>query len=639
MLQVFRESIGRYVAIAILGLIAVTFVFFGIDFSVNRSSFAAKINGESIPIQEFDRQFQIYQRQYQQTNPIEFDDEIRVQLRRQLMDQMVMREVLRQRAEEVGLRISDGRLAAQLQSNPIFQVNGQFSPDVYRAELTARGVTPAGFDLEQRTSLTILELQNGIIDSSFVTPAEFRRSIELVYEQREVAYALFEATEYLAEVEIADDAVTGFYDENESMFLTEESVDIELVELSLSDVTDEVEVSEDDLRDYYDEQVENLVSEERRVSQILIEPEGEDYAAADARAAEVLERLDAGEDFATLAAEMSDDIATRNSGGDLGFLAPGDVPGPFEDALFSMEVGEIAGPVETEFGLHILRLDEIRAGNVPSFESLRDQLREELAEDEAYTILYNRENDFANAAYAARNELASVAERFGLELQTVNGLTQSGAGAEILTNAAAVIEAAFDAGAIASGENSDVIELDDESVAIIRVVGHHLPEQRPLDDVRTDILSILSLEQARDLADEAATAFFDMFDPATLAETPGSAAELAEMLGGRWQAPIWVDRRSLGVPPAIAQLAFSRSRTEVDGTDVLRTSVGSDDEAIVVLSGVRPGVPDDISVSEREQGQEELMTRYGEIEVNAFALNARDNATVRVPEEVIDPDL
>jgi peptidyl-prolyl cis-trans isomerase D len=639
MLQVFRESIGRYVAIAILGLIAVTFVFFGIDFTSNRSTFAAKVNGESIPVQEFDRQFQNYQRDYQQAVSVELTDEIRVQLRRTLIDQMVLRKVLRQRAEESGLRVSDERLSAELTNNPTFQVNGQFSPDIFVSTLTAAGITPVGFNAQERDRLTILELQDSIFESSFITPAEFRRSIELYYERREVAYALFQASSFLDRVSISDEAVAEYFDENGASFLTEELVDIEYLELTLESVSSEVEVSEDDLRDYYEEQLEGFVSEERRVSHILIEPEGEDYAAADAEAAAVLARLEAGEDFAALAAELSDDIASRNLGGDLGFMAPGSMEGPFEDALFAMELGAIEGPVETEFGLHILKLDEIRSGDRPSFESLRDQLRSELAEDSAYALLRDRENDLANAAFAARNELAGVAGEFGLELVTIDGLSRSGAGAEGLINPGPVIEAAFDAGAIASGENSDLIELDEESVAIIRVAAHYPPEPRPLEDVRTEILSNLSLEAAQDLADEAATAFAEEFEVSALSADQGYAARLAETHGGTWFEPVWVDRSDVAVPSAIVQLVFSRNQSADSGAEVLRTSVTVSDEAIVVVTGTEPGDPDAIPSEEREQGQQELISIAAEIELNAYAANALAAATVRVPENIIDPEL
>ena len=328
MLHVFRESVGRYVAIAILGLIALTFVFFGIDFTVSQSTFAAKVNRQAIPIAEFDRTLRLEQQRIQSLILDELSDDMRREIRRAVIEEMIMRELIVQRARDAGYRISDARILESIQSDPSFQVGGQFSQDVYVSLLAGEQLTPAGFELSQREALAIREMQGGLYDSSFITPAEFRRNIELYYERRQIAYALFAAADFLDQVEIDDAAVAEYHSVNGDLFMTEESVDLEYVALNLSSIAETIEISEADLLAYYEAEADRYaVSEERQVSHILIEPEGEDYAAAEAEVTAIMARLDAGEDFAELAREVSDDIGTRNLGGDLGWMVTGDAVG------------------------------------------------------------------------------------------------------------------------------------------------------------------------------------------------------------------------------------------------------------------------------------------------------------------------
>lgn len=637
MLQVFRESIGRYIAIAILALIALTFVFFGIDFSVSQLTFAAKVNGEPISVPEFDRELRREQNRIQSQLLIELTDDIRRQLRRSVIDEMVARELMAQTTAEAGYRVSDQRLLEIMQSDEVFQVGGRFSRDVYLSLLTSEGLTPAGFEAMQRDVYTIGELQGGLLESSFVTPAEFRRRIELYYERREVAYALFAAADYVDQIEVSDEAIAEYYAANGDLFMTEESVDIEFIDFDLAGIAATVEVSEADLRQYYEDEIERYaVSEERRVSHILIEPDGDDYVEAEAEAEAIVARLDAGEDFAAIAAELSDDAGTSASGGDLGWMGRGVLAGPFEDALFAMAVGEVRGPVETEFGFHVLKLDEVRAGDQLPFETVRDDLQAELASDRAYSTFIDQANDLANDAFDARDDLQTVAEDYGLPLQTIEGLTRTSMPSQ-LPNPAAVVAAAFDDRAIATRENSDLIELNDEHVAVIRVAAHNLPEARTLEEVTDEIRAILENENAADLATEAAIRYLD----ALTADDSGDVLALAETLaadsGATWNAPAWVVRSSNTAPAAIASLVFNQPRP-TDGTPaILRAPVGTGDQAVVLFTRVEAGVPEDITVEAREEGQAELRALAAEEEFNIYASDAIQRASVRIPDEVLDP--
>ena len=190
MLQRIHDSLGRWVAALVLGLVSAGFIFWGVQRgSLGTASFAAKVNGEDITISEFDRALQNRQSEYQRLYRSELTEDLRRQLRRSVIDDMVRATALKQRVDAQGYRASNERVTQSIRDISAFQVDGKFSLDVYRGLLANQGLTPTGFEALQREDLEAQDLQNGIVDSTFLTPAEFRRYIELYNQRRELAYA------------------------------------------------------------------------------------------------------------------------------------------------------------------------------------------------------------------------------------------------------------------------------------------------------------------------------------------------------------------------------------------------------------------------------------------------------------------
>lgn len=631
MLQSFRESIGRWVAIAILALIAVTFVFFGIDFSLTGTTFAAKVNGTDIPLFEFEQELQRQQSEYQRLFRIDLSDDLRLEFRRNVLDQLVRTEALTQRAADAGFRVSDQRVGESIRSLTAFQVGGVFSVDVYRAVLNSQGLTPAGFEALQRRQLGLEELQNAIVDTTFLTPAEFRRYIGLVNERRELAYALFPVDDFLDQVEIDEAAVAAHHAANGALYMSEETVDLEYIELSSATVAAEIDTSEEALRRYYEEQQELFAtSEERRTRHILMTVGEGGPEEALARANAALERARAGEDFAALAAELSDDAGTSGQGGDLGWIARGTIGGTFEDALFAMQVDEISDVVESDFGYHVLRLDEVRAGDLQTFEEVQDELRAQFQDEGADALFFERANQLADLAFDAFDELATVAGEMGLPLQTASGFPRNG-DSSLFANSAPVVQAVFNLDTLESGTNSELIELADDHVVVLRVTAHELPAPQTLDAVAEEIREELARRAAEGLVSEAADAF-------VAAVVPGAEDQAAaEEHGGRWNAPIWAERASPEVPTEVLAAAFGLGRPEAGNPTRELVPLVNGDRAVLLLSGVQAGEPEDIPRELRDERQRELAEQAAGIELAGYVEGVVDNATVRIPDEVLNP--
>jgi peptidyl-prolyl cis-trans isomerase D len=631
MLQKLRESTGRWIAVGLLGLIAITFIFFGIDFSTVGATFAAKVNGETIPLTEFERELQQTQNQYQQQFPVELTDELRRELRRQVIERMVLSTALEQRADEMGYRVSDERLAESIRQIAAFRPSGEFSPELYSALLAQQGLTPRGFEELQRTQLELGQLENGIAGSAFLTPAEYRRYIELFNERRELAYAVFSVDDFLPKVEIGDDAIAAHYEENGPRYMSPETVDLEYIELDQASIAATVEVTDAALREYYEQEKDRFQTpEERHARHILVTVEDDDEAAAEAKARALLARVQGGEDFAAVAAEASDDAGTKGAGGDLGWIGRGMLAGPFEDTLFSMQAGEVAGPVRSDFGYHIIELEEIRQESQRSFEDVRDELAPEYQSAQADQRFYDAANRLADLAFDAYDELDSVAEELNLPVETIDGFSRGGNPA--FANPMPIVQSAFSEELVDSGRNSALIELGDDDVVVLRVKAHHLPERMPLEQVSDEIRMELSRQAAEKLVDEAAMAF-----DAELESGVEDPAATAEAHGGTWTEKRWVERTDPNVPRDLLGVVFGvlKPLPENGMRQVVPLSTG--DEAVMIVTGVEPGQPDTVAREQRDQRQRQLSDESSRSEMNGYAAEVRDSASVRIPEDVLTP--
>lgn len=630
MLQAMREGVGRWIAIFLLVFVGFGFIFFGVDFTTSTATFAARVNGETIPMLEFENVLQSQLTQYQQLYRIELTDDLRREIRANVVENMVRDRVLTQHVEEAGYRASDARVAQEIRSTPEFQAGGEFDANIYRTRLTTAGISPTAYEEDQRLRLALGDLQDGIINSTFLTPAEFRSYVELTRQQREVGYASFEAESFEESVEISDAEIEEHYETRGTQYMSPETVDFEYVEIALADIAANTVVSDEDLREYYENERGLFeTEEERRVRHILIDEP--DEAVANERADAIMERLEAGESFEDLAAELSDDPGTRAQGGDLGRIVRGMLPGPFEDAVFDMSVGEVRGPVRSDFGTHIIRLDAIDSGDTQSFDEVRDdllsQLRRQRAEDEFYELA----NTLGDRAFYADGDLAEIAAELMLPLVSVEGFSRTG-DPEMFENSAAVVQAAFSDPVLREGRNSDLIELGDDDVMVLRVTEHHPSQQQSLDEVREQIADELRFAKADELATAAAAAF--------LAEASAAEdlQELAQMHGGAWQGRRWLQRDDSSAPQQVVARAFSMAPPPQPGTPAW-TSVPltTGGEAVIALYRVEAGLPETIPREQRDERQRQLGQQAGVAELAAYAEQLRAQASVVIPPETLDP--
>jgi peptidyl-prolyl cis-trans isomerase D len=627
MLQQIRDKISGWFAAVFLGAIAVVFIFWGIQFESTGTASAAKVNGSGIPIEKVRRAWQERQTELQQMLRSELPEELVASEQQRLLDDMIRRELLLQQAGQLGYRVSDEQLAETLYQFDALKVDGQFSRDRYAALLRQQGRTESEFEQQLREELAVDQLRNGIAVSAFATPGEMRRREQLEGEERDVDHVVIAAAPYAASATVTPEQVAQWYEQNKSQYMTAEAVDLQYLELDLAAVAAGVEVTEDALRNYY-EQVSAeryTVAEQRRARHILVE-NGSDPAAAKAKAEALLARIRAGEDFAKVARESSDDPGSKEQGGELGWAGREAYVQPFSDALFALQPGQLSEPVVTQFGYHIIELEDVRPASQRPFDEIRAELEAEYRRDQAQARFYDLSQQLADESFAALTELDTVAGKLGMPLGTVAGFTRAGGGP--FGNERAVIDAVFSPEVLEQRQNSQPIQIGDDRTVVLRVADHRPSQQRPLDEVREEIESALRIDAASDAARSAAQALVDRVRSGT------AWAEAVKESGTEPAARVTVRRTDATLPPELVRAVFAAGHSPGSAATV---TLANGDVAVFRLDAVRPGAAQPgSSPEELAQRIQQQSGRAALAEFSAYVSELERTAKIRRNDKVFD---
>jgi peptidyl-prolyl cis-trans isomerase D len=475
----------------------------------------ARIGGEAITPQQFEaahreRLQQIRQALGENFDPAVFDTPA---AREASLNVLLAERALRKEAADEHVAVSESRLRAVISAIPEFQQDGKFSYERYRTLLAAQGLSEAGFEQRVREDLARQTLLEGVARSAFVPTQLADRLTSLVQETRTVRERRFRPEDFTAQVRIGDDAVKSYYEANRGQFETKESIDVQLLALTLDDIAKGINVPSSDLQNYYEQNKASFSEpEQRRASHILLTV-GESGSAKDKDAArklaqDLLTKLRAKpDDFAKLAREYSKDPGSAPNGGDLGFFGRNMMVKPFEDVAFSLKPGEISDIVETEFGLHIIRLTEIKGGAVKPFAEVKGQIEATYRRQQAQKKFAEAAEQFTNIVYEQSDSLQPAADKLGLKIQTAQNVTRDGAPrdtpvAALLTPG--VVQALFADDALNKKRNIAAVEVGASTLVSARVAEHRPARLRPIDEVSAQIRDRLVREEAIRLARQAA---------------------------------------------------------------------------------------------------------------------------------------
>ncbi|MBJ6979608.1 SurA N-terminal domain-containing protein [Luteimonas sp. MC1895] len=656
MLQALRDKTSGWIAIAIVIMLAIPFAFFGMEQYLfqNSANYAAKVESppswwrsapdvwpvrkavwvsREVTPEEFRQEFEMARQQARATQGEAFDARAFEQVDSKLavLDQLIDRAVLGLAAESAGVAVGDDQVRDVLQAMPEFQVEGRFDPQRYQMLLQSRvpAQTPRQHQDELRARLQMVLLPSRVAATAFASEGQVTRIMELLGQQRDASVALLPAPAAdTAAVSAAE--LQAWYDAHRGEYRAPEQVSIEYVEISPGDVPAAQPADEATLRTRYEQEKARFVEPEQRlVSHILVRvPEGADAAARDAakaRADAIATKARAeGADFAAIAGQESDDEGSKAAGGDLGWLERGIMGESFDAAVAAVEPGVPSAPVLTDFGWHVLLVREVREGQEVSFEDAREQLAATQAVSDGERAFNDLIGRLVDQVYRNPSSLGPAAREAGLPVQKVGPFIRGG-GEGIAANPL-VQRAAFSDALVQDGTVSDPIELGTNHSVLIRVTAHDPERERPLADVRDEVVAAVRADRAR-------KAVLAQADAAVAEVSAGKPLSEVAAAQGWMHMPMPGTPRGMPMPSAEANEAIFAAPIPADGK-VSAGRVLQEDGSVVVyaVEKVTPGDVASASAEERTMLQAQLARMAGDEDAMALMRALRQRMRVTTVE-------
>jgi len=571
MLSAIRNKSKGWVAYVVVGFITIPFVLFGIQDYLGGSSNTsiATVDGEDVDINVYYQELNKRQSNLQQQFGSAYTQEIDNALKQTVLDLMINEKLLENFANSLGVVTINNEVRSEIEMEQAFQDDGVFSEVRYNQILGLNGYSPAAYELAISKALSREQIKRNLGNSAFISTIQIDQLNDLVSQQRDVSYISLNTKDFENKAAVSQNEISDYFNDNRSSFIEGQKVKVNFVELSLGDMEEPSTPDEETLQSLYDDNSELYTNPERRRTQHIL-VESEDLAN------DLLEKINQGADFDELANANSVDTSSNEKGGDLGFNEKGLIGVEFDEAAFSMNIGDVSEVVSTDYGyFHIIKLTDIEVETVQSFDDVQDQLVALNKNNVTKKMLFDLLEDFTSLAY--EESLDMVADQFGLELQTSDYFAN---GSQEYDDA--FVSAAFSDAVINEGENSEVIELSAEKFAVLALSSAQPEREKELNEVEDQVISILSNIAAKKIIDNLslsiATALASGDELMTNKLITDNALD--------WNNEGWISRAK-ELPFDVTSIAFSIPKP-IDGEHTYSSrSVDGFTSLVIDLAGVR----------------------------------------------------
>lgn len=584
---------------------------------------AATVNGEDITERALEAQLNNVRNTYRAAREDITEAELSELVdRNAVLDTLINRALLGQAAGELRLAMSEEAVQARLRAELGAEFSGAegFDEALFRSRLASVGHTPASFYATRRDEEVIEQLERGLRDTAFVTDRELRRSSQVAAQGRDIAWLNFAVAPLMAEVEVSDEEVEAHFLEYQDVYVTEERFDFEIVRLAPASLAEGVEILEEDIAAVWEAEVA-AAEPLRHAAHILLEVTEERSAeAAIARLAEIRVAIETGADFGAQAKALSEDSGSAQQGGDLGVATPGAYPPEFEAALAALEPGDLSAPVQTEHGVHLIKLVSETDAEPPTLDERREAITAQLRRDETDRQAQRVLSEMDAIAFEAEDTLAPLAAEYGVAIEPLEGVTRRSR--DGLLASGAVRDALFADEVLAEGFNSAAVIGADGDLVVGRLRSRHPPVARPLEDVREAVRLTLQNAGARSLSEQRALAALDQL------AAGDAAAAVADEHGVSWERADGYRRDDASVPAAVADVAFQMPAPSPGEreADIARMQDGG--RAVVLLSNVKLAEYAMLSETDRQQLETIFAANAQAFAVGAVLRSLRGEAAI-----------
>jgi peptidyl-prolyl cis-trans isomerase D len=489
----------------ILVLATLPFLFWGVEsYRSDGEDHIAIVAGEKILRQELDQAMRNQQESMRGAgeDPSMLDNP---EERASVLKRLIQNRLLKQEAARIGLTVLDPQLVDLIQGIGAFQQDGAFSKKSYEELLRDQGMTPLVFEERVRQEMLQQQLIDAYTRNGFVPDTVAERVLSLSEEKREVSMIRIQPEQFLAQMRPNDAAIKSYYDLHQTEFQVPEQVRVEYLVLSLDELAKQIRVEADETRKYFEEHKDGFGRpEERQASHILISvattASDAEKAAVRAKAEQLLAQIKkTPKIFADLARRQSQDPGSAVKGGDLGFFGRGMMVKSFEDAVFQMKLEEVRGPIQTDFGFHIIKLSAIKPGVAVNFDDVKQQAEQELKKQKAEKTFGEMAEGFGNSVYEQSDSLQPAAEKFKLSIWQSDWISRKAGELPFLTNGK-LLQAIFSEDAIKNKRNTEVVEVTPNTLVVARVLNHRPSSLRSMAAAKDEITMQVIRQQAAEAA-------------------------------------------------------------------------------------------------------------------------------------------
>lgn len=628
MLEAIRNHAKGWIAKVILGLIAVTFALFGVDSYMqggNTDEVIASVGNDKISRQEYTQELQNQTDQVREGMAEKFDRAATEtpEFKKRVLDNMLDRKALLIMARQQGFQLNDQYFKSALMRIPAFEDDGTFSQQRFEAILKQRNMTPASFENEVRDSYLLETLTSPVLYGAILSNTSLSQLARILTQQREVSVALLSPAEVAGQVNVSPNDIKHYYERHRAEFTEPEKIRAEYLTLNLDAAMAQIPVSEKEIADFYQANAARLTQpEQRSASHVLIElPKGANAATKAqlrAKAAQLTAELQKSPlRFAEVARKESQDAGSAAQGGSLGTFGRGAMVKPFDDAVFSMRVGEIRGPVESEYGFHIIRLDSVQPASVAPLESVRAEILTNLRKQKAQVQFSELAENFSNLVYEKADSLKPAADALKLTIQTSDWMSKKSAPAPFLNTKLG--ELLFSTDSIQSKQNTEAVEVAPGILMAARVVEYRPASLKRLEEVRAAIEQRLRNERIAKLLSAKGEAFL-------------AQLRQGKEPGLRWSEFKLVDRQQTQGLDAASMMAIYRVDTrKLPGYTGLMGPDGN--YRILRISRVlESATPDAALMSSIKKGMQETIERA---ELQALVQLAKSSQKIEVSDKAL----
>lgn len=626
MLQNIRKNSQGTVAKMIVGLIVVVFALFGVESivgGIGGEPEIATVNGKEISQPSFLRAVEGKRRQIlsqmgEKADPDLIDEAL---LRSSVLEGMINEEILVQDSESKGLFVSEMAVDNYIRSIEQFQIDGQFSNEKMQSLLRNAGLTLQAYRDSLKSQFVLGQTRSGLIASAFVLENEIDEIVALDRQTRDFGMATVYKSDYKDSIVVTDQEVSDFYELNKNNYKKPENVEVSYLLLDKSNLEKDINLDVADIKKLYESEKQDYQGEEQRAaSHILVKIDAEtDDAKALEKIKAVQAKLKNGDSFASLAKEYSDDEGSAQSGGDLGLSSKGVYVSDFETALFSLAVGEVSKPVKTEFGYHLIRLDQIEANDLPSFDEMKEMLESRLLKqkvDEIYAQMTERLSDITYSS----SDLGEASEVLGLKISSLVGV--SAKTENPLFSNRKIQKSLFSNELVVEKHNSELIEVEDGKSIVFRVENYQEESVQSLADVQEYIRDNLKQGKSSEFAQSVGLSFIERVK---LGEP---ALDVSDNMGLNWKEYKDIRRDNIMLNREAISKVFTLSRDKVEQNQWFSFEMPDGDFSVIKLMKVVSGDAESISALEKSSISNMIGDTFGAGDNQAYQQVAQDSAEI-----------